>query len=220
MSSCLNVLIAVHIPDWWEQLAIERYRKHVDPQTRVIGRALTEDQQVAADRGGLAEALIRNARCAESDGARVHIIDCFGDPMVEQIASQVTRPVLGVGKAGLYFGHAFSKAFAVITSEQGVVREIRRNAERYGVQERLRACRAVGVGAAEIPTRREEVVGRLADVAGELPADVEMIVLGCTELAEMAPQLEAAARDAGRSVRVINPLIVTTHWAKALAAAM
>lgn len=218
MTFCVNVLIAVRIPDWWERIAIDRYRAHAGTQTRIIGCALSEEQQAEADRGGLADVLVANALRAEEAAAMAHILDCFGDPVIEEVQARVRRPVLGVGQAGMHFGHAFSRSYAVITSEHEVIGTIRENAGRYGVDKKLAACRAVGVGAAEIPSRRAEVLDLLEHEAKKLPAAVDMIVLGCTELAEMAPELRQRMLKTRDEVRVINPLVVAAHWAEALAA--
>jgi Asp/Glu/hydantoin racemase len=216
----VSVLIAVWLPDWWEKLAIDRYRIHAGSSTRLIGGALSEEQQAKADAGSLLEVLVANAQRAESEGAMAHIIDCFGDPVLQEMSSRIQRPAIGVGLAGMHFAYAFSRAFAVITSEAEGIDGIVENAGRYGVAGRLSRCRAIGIPAAEIPDRRTEVLDALEREASGIAADVDMIVMGCTELAEMAGDLQSRLAREGRRVRVINPLIPAVRWAEALAAAV
>ncbi len=220
MSPCVNVLIPVRIPDSWERLAINRYRIQAGSDTHIIGSALSKEQQAEATAGHLADVLVVNATRAESDGAMAHIIDCFGDPVLYEISIRVRRPVVGVGQAGMYFAHAFSRAFAVITSEVEGIEGIAANATKYGVAGKLCDCRAIGISAAEIPDRRGATLDALEQEAHKIVADVDAVVMGCTELAEMADDLHLRLAREGRRIHVINPLIPAVRWAEALATAV
>jgi allantoin racemase len=217
MSPHVNILIPVALPEWWEKLAITRYRKHVGDDTTVTGSSFTPAQQKSANRGGLLDVLYENARAAEGAGAAVHVIDCFGDPELAELAARLDRPVTGVGHAAMHFAHGFAASYAVITSEGSGIEGILDNARAYGVDTKLAACEAVKIPAAEIPERREEALDRLESVAHEFDSVPDWIVLGCTELAELAPELEAGLRARGLAVRVLNPLIATIRWAEAAA---
>jgi len=220
MSPHVNILIPVSLPDWWEELAIGRYRAHAGGDTHVTGAALTNVQQEAAVGGCLADVLYDNAQAAEQDGAGVHVIDCFGDPVMAELRDRLERPVTGVGHAALHFAYGFSHSFAVITSEALGVNEIVEHACAYGVAERLTECLAVDIPAAEIPDRAEETLERLESVAVSLGVPPQMIVLGCTELAEFTTQLQQRMRRQGVQTVVLNPLIAAIRWAEAAALAL
>lgn len=218
MSPHVNILIPVSLPGWWEDLAIARYRAHAGENTRVTGTALMAAQQEAADAGRLVDVLYDNARKAEESGALVHVIDCFGDPGMAELATRLKRPVTGVGHAALLFSYGFARSFAVITSESSCINEIAEHARSYGVADRLTGCFAVEMSAAEIPDRKEEALERLESIATSLDVMPEMVVLGCTELAELAPQLQLRLQERGSTV--LNPLIATIRWAEAAALAL
>lgn len=213
--STINILIPVHIPDWWRDLAIERYRKHASNGTRLVGTMPDEGEAVGTTEE-LARVLTRKGKDMErSAGAGVHILDCFGDPAIEELTRSLDRPVLGVGGTGMAYAHKRFARFAVITSEDQVKDEIRAAAEAYDISARLRAVEAVGLSAAEIPSRREEAMTRLKAKAAPLFGKVDGIVLGCTELAEFAPALEAALRaDCGAGLSIVNPIAVAVRWAE------
>ena len=219
MSPQVNILIPVSLPDWWKETAISRYRTHAGADTLITGSAFTSAQQEEADGGGLADVLLENAREAEEAGAGAHVIDCFGDPKMLELAARLRRPVTGVGHSAMHFAHAFAKSYAIITGESAGVSEILGNASRYGVDARLTACLAVEISAAQIPDRKEDALDRLESLTMGMGTPPEWIVLGCTELAELAPQLEARLRRRGIGTRVLNPLIATTRWAEAAAQA-
>lgn len=217
MSPHVNILIPVTLPDWWKEVAIARYRKHAGSDTTVIGSALTEAQQELAHRGGLVNALFENARAAEASGATVHVIDCFGDPGLFELAVRLDRPVTSVGHAAMHFAHGFASSYAVITSESSGIEEILQHARAYGVDARLTTCTAVDISAAEVPDRRAEALERLEAISLSLDEPPDWIVLGCTELAEFAPRLETRLKDHGFATRVLNPLIATIRLAEAAA---
>lgn len=220
MSPRVNILIPVSLPDWWEELAIARYRAHAGEDTHVSGTALSTVQQQAADAGRLVDVLHDNARTAEEAGAQVHVVDCFGDPGMAELATRLERPVTGVGHAALHFAFGFSRSFAVITSEPAGVDEIVEHAHSYGVAGQLTECLAVEIPAAEVPDRAEETLERLESIATSLRVPPEMIVLGCTELAEFAPKLQRRLYGRGDRTAVLNPLIAAIRWAEAAALAL
>ena len=222
MSLHVNVLIPFLIPAWWEELAVARYRVHAGKDTLVSGIALSKAQEEAADAGGLVGVLLENARAAERDGAMAHVVDSFGDRAMSGLSERLERPVTGVGHAAMHFAHAFSTSFSVITSEAAAVERITRNAVEYGVSARLVGCESVGIPAEEIPGRRDEAIGRMASIVGSMAPAPGMIVLGCTELAELAPRLRErlSLEEFPSAVAVINPLIVAIRWAEAAALAL
>ena len=63
--STINILIPVHIPDWWRDLAIERYRKHASNGTRLVGTMPDEGEAV-----GTTEELARVLTRKGKDHAR------------------------------------------------------------------------------------------------------------------------------------------------------
>ena len=105
--------------------------------------------------------------------------------------------------------------FAVITSERATRDEITSHADRYGVLSHLTDCRAIEMAAADIPDAREEALRRTVLHARELSGtECEAVLLGCTELAMLAPFLEQALRHEGRQMSVVNPIAVAQKWAE------
>ena len=163
--SIVNVLIPVHLPEAWRDLAVSRYQRYAAPGTHVLGTMLSREQQDACDRsGGLEEILLQNAQRSENEhGVEAHIIDCFGDPGMSVLADKCSVPVVGVGQVGLVFGHVAFKRFSVITSESDVIGKIRESAERYGVSTRLDDVRAIEMHVTEIYNHRDRALAALVE---------------------------------------------------------
>ena len=215
--SIVNVLIPVHLPEAWRDLAVSRYQRYAAPGTHVLGTMLSREQQDACDRsGGLEEILLQNAQRSENEhGVEAHIIDCFGDPGMSVLADKCSVPVVGVGQVGLVFGHVAFKRFSVITSESDVIGKIRESADRYGVSTRLDDVRAIEMHVTEIYNHRDRALAVLVEQARTLDRENEGIVLGCTELAQSAANLRAELADLGWNVRVIHPVAVAIRAVEA-----
>ncbi len=215
MRYTVNVLIGVTLPSWWEALAIRRYRQFASANVELIGSCLNPEQRGNTDAGGLVAEVANNGRNAEREGAQVHILDCFGDPDLEELRAQLTAPVVGVGQSAMIASSVWYRRFAVITSEIETEQEIERNAAKYGVLSQYGGCRAIGIPAAQIPSRREEALAALIPHAQELAAEgAEAVILGCTELALMAAELQAVLRSQGSDVQAVNPIAVAQRWAE------
>ncbi len=202
----LHVLIPVSLPEHWRRTALERYRCFVDPRTQVEGTDLSRKQQTRADGGALTEVLLENGRQAEAQGTSACIIDCFGDPGLAELGTALKCPVVGVGHAGMHHAYGLGVPFGVVTSEQSVVGEIEANAERYGFASRLVRVGAIGISAAEVPSRRLEAVSKLREWAEELAGQCGLVVLGCTELATLGAEVEAQVSPDAGMPRWVNPI--------------
>lgn len=215
MRTTVNILIAVELPAWWEDMAIRRYRIFASPEAEIIGSSLSPAQQEAANKGNLLEQLVENGREAERRASFVHILDCFGDPLLAELNQRLRAPVVGVGESSMLAASSWFDSFAVITSEEGTGEKIRAHAKQAGVSGQLMDCRAIGVSAADIPADREDAFQRLLPHARELAANgADAVLLGCTELAMMASSLREHLRAEGISLEVVNPIAVAQRWAE------
>jgi len=215
MSQTIHILIGVELPSWWKDVAIRRYRRFASPTVELIGTSLDPTQQEASNNGDLLSPLVENALDAERRGAQAHILDCFGDPCMEEIGDRVSAPVIGVGQSGMIATSVLHGSFAVLTSELRTGSEIEANASRYGLRDSLVACDAIEIPAAEIPSDPELAYQRLVTKARRLVReDVSAIILGCTELAMMATRLQCQLQSEGASTRIVNPIAVAERWAE------
>ncbi len=215
MRMIVNVLIPVRLPDWWRELAVERYAKHASKETDVVGIDLTPEQQERVTDKRLPGFLLENARLQEEAGADAQIIDCFSDPGLEALSRELKGVILGVGQAGLWFAHGRFSRFAVITSEQETAERIQTNAARWNLEGRLIDVRSIEIPAVEIPGDADRAFDAVAAWAEELADRVDGLVLGCTELAEFAPRLEARLIDGeDPRVRVVNPIAAAIRLAE------
>jgi len=212
----IEILIPVALPESWRKVAVARYEKYALPSTVLHGTDFTGLLGGGMNYSQAPRLVLRNALKAEENGADACIIDCFGDPALAECSSQLQLPVVAVGMASMHLAFAVSESFAIITSEESIITEIEANAHRYGVTSRLHSVSAIDVPAEEIPSNSEEVMRRLVQMSKNLldAAPRLILVLGCTELAEMAGPLRQKLRLLAPDVQVINPILATIRLAE------
>ena len=204
----IKILIAVELPEQWFEKAVGRYAKWSLPDTGCSGYDPSYLNNEVEDPGKL---VMEMASRAKEEGADGCIIDCFGDPGLEKSRNKVDIPVVGVGEQGMFFARTLGSEFGMITSDDSALEDIKKNANFYGLGENMKRASSISVPAEEVPNKLKKVKGLLLDEALKFPRDISTIVLGCTELAELAPGLTRSLRKEGRNVLVINPIMITVR---------
>jgi len=134
--------------------------------------------------------LLRVVRNGERDGYHVIIINCFGNPGLEEARKLVKIPVVGAGEASFLKAKQSGKRFTVITTVEEAVERVRRNARRYGAQPFLVSVRPLGLHVPELVQRRRLRKALVNEGKKALMEDhAEILVLGCTAMAGNAEWL-------------------------------
>jgi len=145
--------------------------------------------------------LLRVVKNGEKQGYNAIIINCFGNPGLEEAKKLVKIPVVGAGEASFLKAKTFKKRFVVITTVNEAVVRVRRNAKRHGTEQFLASIRPLGMHVPELVQKQRLRKALLTEGKRTLKEDrAEIIVLGCTA---MAGNAEWLSRKLG--VPVIDP---------------
>lgn len=134
--------------------------------------------------------LLRVIKEGEEKGYDGIIINCFGNPGLEEARKLVKIPVIGAGEASFLKMKEMERRFSVLTTVEEAVRRVRRNARKCGVEGFLVSVRPLGMHVLELGQK-----GRLREalvVEGGKAVEVdhaEVVVLGCTGMAGNAEWL-------------------------------
>ena len=139
-------------------------------------------------------------RCRDYDA---FLINCFGDPALRPAREVTGRPVLGAGESGFACATAFGRRFAVASVSDRVMRLSMEYARELGLDGRLAGAFSVGMSVPDLLDAAPRVPESLvrAVVAGARDHGVDTVLLGCTGMASMAPEI---ARRTG--LFIIEPL--------------
>ena len=134
--------------------------------------------------------LFRVVREGEKQGYDAIIVNCFGNPGLEESKRLVNVPVIGAGQSSFLKVKAGKKRFSVLTTVQEAVAGVKRNAVKYGVEELLASVRPVGMHVVELLQTERLRKALIGEGKKALVNDnAAIIVLGCTGMAGNAEWL-------------------------------
>jgi len=145
--------------------------------------------------------LLRVVKNGEKQGYDAIIINCFGDPGLEEAKKLVKIPVIGAGEASFMKAKKAKKRFSVITTVKEAVARVRRNAQKHRAEQSLASIRPLNMHVPGLTQKQRLRKALLNEGEEALKEDhAEIIVLGCTA---MAGNAEWLSRKLG--VPVIDP---------------
>jgi allantoin racemase len=145
--------------------------------------------------------LLRVIKEGEEKGYDGIIINCFGNPGLEEARKLVKIPVIGAGEASFLKIKEMERRFSVLTTVEEAVRRVKRNARKSGVEGFLVSVRPLGMHVLELCQR--ERLRKALVIEGRKAVQVdhaEVVVLGCTG---MAGNAEWLSKELG--VLVVDP---------------
>jgi allantoin racemase len=169
-----------------------------------------EDEQNAVA-GIVARAVEWRSRCDAI------VNNCFGDPGLRRVREAADVPVVGPGQASYHLAAQLGDRLAVVTVTDGVVEMLRGVADAAGVRDRLTSVRTSGLHVAELegPAAAERVADECVAAVTEDHADV--VILGCTGMAELAAVAKARLEASCPGVPLVVPGTAAFLTAYALA---
>lgn len=145
--------------------------------------------------------LLRVVKEGEKQGYDAIIINCFGNPGLEESKRRVNVPVIGAGESSFLKVKAGKKRFSVLTTVQEAVERVRRNTVKYDVSELLASVRPIGMHVIELLQTERLRKALIREGKKALMNDnAAVIVLGCTGMAGNAEWLSKRL-----NVPVIDP---------------
>lgn len=141
----------------------------------------------------------------EQNGCDAVFINCFGDPGVRAARECVNIPVFGGFEPAVLLALGLGDRIGIVTVVPNVVPLIRRNAAAAQLDGRIVTARNVG-----IPVLALESTGDLsAAIAAEakkavVENNVEVIVLGCTGMVDVAEEVKRLLNADGFDIPVIE----------------
>jgi len=134
--------------------------------------------------------LLRVIKEGEEKGYDGIIINCFGNPGLEEARKLVKVPVIGAGEASFLKVKEMERRFSVLTTVEDAVRRVKRNARKFNVESFLVSVRPLGMHVLELS--QKERLRKALVVEGEKAVredHAEVVVLGCTGMAGNAEWL-------------------------------
>ena len=134
--------------------------------------------------------LLRVIKEGEEKGYDGIVINCFGNPGLEEARKLVKTPVIGAGEASFLKIKELEKRFSVLTTVEEAVRRVKRNARKYDVERFLVSVRPLGIHVLELNQKKRLRKALVIEGKKAVQEDhAEVVVLGCTGMAGNAEWL-------------------------------
>ncbi len=134
--------------------------------------------------------LLRVIKDGEEKGYDGVIINCFGNPGLEEARRLVKIPVIGAGEASFLKIKEMEQNFSVLTTVEEAVKRVKRNARKCGVERFLVSVRPLGMHVLELAQKKRLRKALVIEGGKAVQEDhAEIVVLGCTGMAGNAEWL-------------------------------
>lgn len=155
----------------------------------------------------------------EEDGYDAVIVNCVGNPGVNEARELVHIPVVGAGEAAYYLALILGSRLGVIEvggtyrtpSHSAMMYDDRRWVSHLGLSERIISMRATGLPVEDLG-ERDVVMQALCNAGRECIDDgAEALILGCTGMTGYAEELQE-----NLDVPVVDPSVAAVKFAEML----
>jgi allantoin racemase len=155
---------------------------------------------------------------AEQDGVDAVVIDCVGDIGMEAGREAVKIPVVGAGQAGMLVAASLGHRFSILTTLERTLHLNERQAQVYGIADKLASLRAVDFPVLQLREDINELVKRLLvqAVAAIEEDGAHVLLFGCTGMKHVADAVAVGLQEQGYDVPVVDPLTTAVRFAEML----
>ena len=161
--------------------------------------------------------IVELAEKAERDKFDAVVISCFFDPGLKAAREVVSVPVTSAGESSLYMACSLGERIGVVTTVSNSIPVIHHLVRGLGLESHLATVRATSLGVLELDSGEKTVNALFKESLSAIKEDkADIIVLGCTGMAEAAAALQDKIRAASFDVPIVDPLRAAIQWAEAL----
>ncbi|MBP6019146.1 MAG: aspartate/glutamate racemase family protein [Burkholderiaceae bacterium] len=164
--------------------------------------------QSQRDIDNLINPLRKQAQTLEPDAA-AFVIACFSDPGLYSLRETLSVPVFGIAESGVHTALTLGQKFGVLSILPGSIPRHLRYFAAMGVDSRLAADLAIGMGVSEL-TDHAKTMDKLVQVGRTLRDNhgADVVVLGCAGMAGMRIELQQLL-----DIPVVEPTQATVAYA-------
>jgi allantoin racemase len=151
--------------------------------------------------------IVQLAEKAERDNFDAVVISCFFDPGLKAAREAVSIPVTSAGESSLHMACSLGERIGVVATVSNSIPVIHHQVRSLGLESHLATVRATSLGVLELDGGEKTVNALFKESLSAIKEEkADVIVLGCTGMAEAAVALQSKIRAAGFEVPVVDPL--------------
>lgn len=187
---------------------VEYIRKYLSPDTELISSQIKEGPpsiECAYDEAICAPDVLRLCREAEEEGCDAIFINCYGDPAVRAAREYVNIPVFGGFEPSLFLCMGLADNIAIITVMKNVLPMLEGNTARAHFDGRVCCVRSIDIPVEDLK-QHDKVVAALVEESVKAINEngAQAVSLGCTAMVDVAEDVQAALKERGYEIPVIE----------------
>jgi allantoin racemase len=161
--------------------------------------------------------VLRCSLDAAREGVDALVIDCLGDPGLQDARELLGIPVIGPGEASFRFMPSLAHNFSIVTVLARLAPFLQEEARKYGVDRQLCSVRGIETTVLELHAHNNGILDAMAEEAVKaVECDrAAAILLGCTGMKGLGPGLRSRLSSAGHpDIPVVDPMPVAIKMAE------
>ena len=159
--------------------------------------------------------IIEAAINAENQGADGIIVNCFGEPGVDQADNRISTPIIGIASPAMRIATNNGTSFLIISSVDAHNSLIDLLAERFGVGDKMFAAKAVNISPAMLTENPKALIHAAMNIIkiAYFSQGVTKFILGCGAMKFKSTEIEIMTKDKlGINVSVFDPLLTAINY--------
>jgi len=137
----------------------------------------------------------------EDNHTSAFVIACFGDPGLASAREATSKPVIGIGEAGIAVALNRGERYGILTNLPEDINPGLRQIRALGLGARLAGIEAAGIAVVDLGDETRARAGLLSAAWRLKEKGAEAVVLGCAGMVPYGPDLETQA-----GLKVIDPV--------------
>lgn len=182
--------------------------RYLSPDTAVDVEIIPEGQysiESEYDEAVNAPQVVKLCQKAAAEGYDGIYVDCFGDPGVRAARECVDIPVFGGFEPAMLIAMGLGDRVGIVTVLKNVIPMIEGNIAKAHLEGRVTKVRAVNMPVADLEDTEKLIKNLLPECLKAIEEDgASVLVLGCTGMIDVSESVQAALKERGYDVPVVE----------------
>lgn len=177
---------------------------HLEARTVEGGGVSIESSYDAAI---VAPYVLKMAQQGQDEGFDAIVLDCFGDPAMDECRELLDIPVFGAGQSACLLAMRLGCNFSIISTLDSADRQVKGNLMKYGIRDFLVSMPVVNTPVTELNKDPQKLTREIVTIGYKAVKEYKanVLIFGCTGMSPMVKLVTDGLIEKGVSIPVIEP---------------
>lgn len=177
---------------------------HLEARTVEGGGVSIESSYDAAI---VAPYVLKMAQKGQDEGFDAIVLDCFGDPAMDECRELLDIPIFGAGQSACLLAMRLGCNFSIISTLDSADRQVKGNLMKYGIRDFLVSMPVVNTPVTELNKDPQKLTQEIVTIGYKAVKEdkANVLIFGCTGMSPMVKLVTDGLKEKGVSIPVIEP---------------